>query len=93
MADHTAKQARLAELKGIGIKSAGWMIEVGVDSPEKLAETGAVETYARMKAAYPRQMSICGLWALEGAIRGVSAHALSKQEKDALKQAYEELRK
>jgi hypothetical protein len=43
--DSAAKQARLAEMRNIGLKSAGWIIEVGVDSTERLAEVGAVETY------------------------------------------------
>lgn len=34
MSDLDLKRARLAELKNVGWKSAGWMIEVGVDSPE-----------------------------------------------------------
>jgi len=92
MTDFEIKQARLAEMKNIGMKSAGWMIEVGVDDPEKLAEIGAMETFARMKAAYPRQMSMCGLWALEGALRGVPHKALDAETKHVLKKAYEDLR-
>jgi len=79
------KIARLAALPNIGEKSAGWMIEVGVDTPETLAELGAVETYARMKAAYPRDVSLCALWALHGAIEGVHYAKLAPEVKDTLK--------
>jgi DNA transformation protein len=83
--DFEAKRARLAALKNIGEKSAGWMIEVGVDSPEALADIGPVETYRRMKAAYPRQVSLCALWALQGALMGVAYAQLPQPLKDALK--------
>lgn len=85
MNDNVEKLARLTKLKGIGEKSAGWMIEVGVDTPEKLKKVGAVDTYLRIKAIYPRQMTTCGLWALEGAINDVHYNALSKERKNELK--------
>ncbi len=81
------KQARLAEMKNIGLKSAGWMIEVGVDTPEKLRKVGAVETYLRMKSAYPRAISLCALWALQGALHDVPYNRLDPEEKKFLKEA------
>jgi DNA transformation protein and related proteins len=92
MDDFTLKQARLAKLPNIGLKSAGWMIEVGIDTPEKFFEIGAVETYSRMKAVYPKGMSICGLWALEGALRGVPHKMLGVEMKKTLKQTYVDFR-
>lgn len=81
------KRAKLAALKNIGEKSAGWMIEVGVDTPEKLRDIGAIETYRRMKAAYPRQISLCALWALQGALLDTPYMHLPKELKDQLKAA------
>jgi DNA transformation protein and related proteins len=80
------KRARLAAMRNIGEKSAGWMIEVGVDTPEKLRNVGAVETYRRMKAAYPRNISICALWALQGALLDVPYTKMPKEIKDRLKE-------
>ena len=82
--------ARLAELKNVGAKSAAWMIEIGVDTPERLAELGAVETYRRMKAAHPREVSLCAVWALQGAIDGIASHHLHPDIKQALKDAVKE---
>ncbi|MFD1786353.1 TfoX/Sxy family DNA transformation protein [Sphingomonas floccifaciens] len=78
---------RLVALKNIAAKSAGWMVDVGVDTPERLAELGAVETYCRMKAAYPRDVSLCAVWALQGAIDGVASVHLDAEVKQALKNA------
>ena len=84
--------ARLTALRNVAAKSAGWMIEVGVDSPERLAELGAVETYCRMKAAYPREVSLCAVWALQGAIDGVASAHLSAETKQALKDEVQQRR-
>ncbi len=81
------KRTRLAAMKNIGAKSAGWMIEVGVDTPEKLRDIGAIETYRRMKAAYPRQISLCALWALQGALLNTPYMHLPKELKEQLKTA------
>jgi DNA transformation protein and related proteins len=79
------KRARLAAMKNIGEKSAGWMIEVGVDSPAALGRIGAVETYCRMKSAYPRHISLCALWALQGALLDIPYTKIPKELKDQLK--------
>ncbi|MEH3102388.1 MAG: TfoX/Sxy family DNA transformation protein [Sphingomonas phyllosphaerae] len=88
--DEAALIARLTALKNVGEKSAGWMIDVGVDTPERLAEIGAVETYRRMKAAHPRGVSLCAVWALQGAIDGIASHHLPADVKQALKDAVKE---
>jgi DNA transformation protein and related proteins len=72
-------------MKNIGEKSAGWMIEVGVDSPAALRRIGAVETYVRMKTAYPRHISLCALWALQGALLDIPYMKMPKELKDELK--------
>jgi DNA transformation protein and related proteins len=79
------KRAALAGMKNIGEKSAGWMIEVGVDTPDKLRKVGAVETYRLMKAAYPRNISLCALWALQGALLDIPYMKMPKELKDKLK--------
>ncbi len=84
--------ARLTALRNVATKSAGWMIDVGVDTPEKLGELGAVETYCRMKAAYPREVSLCAVWALQGAIDGVASSQLPSETKQALKEAVHQRR-
>jgi DNA transformation protein len=84
--------ARLVALRNVAAKSAAWMIEVGVDSPERLAELGAVETYCRMKAAHPREVSLCAVWALQGAIDGVAANHIPAETKQALKGAVQQRR-
>lgn len=43
-----------------------------------------------MKAAYPRQVSLCALWALHGALLGVPYMRLDPDERAALKRALDD---
>lgn len=80
---------RLAAMKNLGAKSAGWLIEAGIETPEQLTEIGAVEAYARVKAARPR-VSIVMLWALHGALEDVHFARLAPETKEMLKALVEQ---
>lgn len=56
------------KVRNIGPKSAAWLRQVGVHSPEQLAELGAVGTFIKIKRAGFRP-SLNLLYALEGALR------------------------
>jgi DNA transformation protein len=77
--------ARLAAMRNLGEKSAAWLAGVGVETPEELAEVGAVEAYARVKAARPREVSLIMLWALYGALNDMHFAAIPPEVKDMLK--------
>lgn len=55
-------------LKNIGPKSARWLESVGIHSPDELCELGPVEAYKLVKSAYPQQVSLNMLYALQGAV-------------------------
>jgi len=77
--------ARLAAMRNLGEKSAAWLAEVGIKTPEELADVGAVEAYARVKAARPREASLVMLWALYGALNDMHFAAVPPEVKDMLK--------
>ena len=56
-----------AKLRNIGPKSAAWLRQVGLHTPEALAEAGTVGAFMRIKRAGFRP-SLNLLYALEGAI-------------------------
>ena len=55
------------KLRNIGPKSAAWLRQVGIHTPEALAEAGPVEAFMRIKRAGFRP-SLNLLYSLEGAI-------------------------
>jgi DNA transformation protein len=76
--------AQLTDLKNLSTKSASWLVEAGITTPDQLAEIGAVEAYARVKAMRPR-VSIVMLWALHGAIEDIHFAKVAPEVKDMLK--------
>ncbi|GAB3730019.1 TfoX/Sxy family protein [Luteimonas pelagia] len=55
------------KLRNIGPKSAAWLRQVGLHTPEELAEAGPVEAFMRIKrAGFKPSMNL--LYSLEGAL-------------------------
>ncbi len=76
------------QLRNVGPKLASKLVEAGIDTPEKLKQTGAKKAFARM---YPSgdsygDFNAAYLYAIEGAIR--NCDWLDIPEK--LKQEYKE---
>ena len=65
----------LASMRNIGKEMARKLTSVGIDSPEKLMESGAEQAYFKLKVAYP-QVCLVHLYVLEGAIRQVEFNQL-----------------
>ncbi|MCB0881005.1 MAG: TfoX/Sxy family protein [Thermoleophilia bacterium] len=59
---------RTEDLRNIGPITAGWLHEVGIDTPGDLRRIGAAEAYRRVKAWRPWDVTLMLLWALEGAL-------------------------
>lgn len=57
---------------------------VGIDSPEKLRETGAKQAYFQVKETFPN-VCLVHLYALEGAITDQEYNQLSEETKKDLK--------
>ena len=61
-------KSSLTSLRNIGPKSARWLESVGIHSPEELFDLGPVESYKRVKSAYPQEVSLNMLYTLQGAV-------------------------
>lgn len=74
----------LTSMKNIGRAISEKLTAVGIDTAEKLIETGAKQAFLKLKAAYP-QVCLVHLYALEGAIENVEFCHLSEETKRELK--------
>lgn len=63
----------LGGLKNIGPAIAGRLRSIGIETPEQLAQVGAVEAWRRISRANPgATVPVCYyLYSIEGALRGV----------------------
>ena len=77
--------AELTSMMNIGSEMAKKLTAVGINSPEKLIETGSKQAFFKLKEAYP---SVClvHLYALEGAICNTEFNSLSEDTKKELKE-------
>jgi hypothetical protein len=55
-------------IKNMGPRSSEWLASVGIRTLDDVAELGVVETYQRVKAAYPDKVSLNLLWGLQAAL-------------------------
>ena len=65
-----AMTSDLITLKNIGPASIRQLREVGIEDAAALRRLGAIAAYRRLKHAFPREVSLVMLYALEGALRG-----------------------
>ena len=82
----------LTSMMNIGSEMAKKLTSVGIDSPEKLIETGSKQAFFKLKEVYP---SVClvHLYALEGAICNTEFNSLSEDKKKELKEFSDFLKK
>lgn len=76
--------SELTSMTNIGKEMAKKLAAVGIDSKEKLIETGSKEAFFKLKTVYP---SVClvHLYTLEGAIQNTAFNSLSEDKKKELK--------
>jgi len=77
-------------MKNMGPKSSEWLASIGVHSLEDVAKLGVVETYKRVKAAYPEKISLNLLYGLQAALLDISWNELPPDIKEQLKRQVEE---
>lgn len=77
--------SELTSMKNIGKEMARKLTNIGIDSSEKLIETGAKQAFLKLKEKYP---SVClvHLYTLEGAIHNTQFNSLSEDKKKELKE-------
>lgn len=76
-------------MKNIGPKSNEWLASVGVNTLEDIARLGVVETYKRVKAAYPDKVSLNMLYGLQAALLDLPINQLPQDIRDQLKREAE----
>ena len=64
------------------------LILLGITSPSDLTYLGSKEAYLRLRLIFPYDSGIRVLYALEGAIRGISWTQLKEEIKSDLKKFY-----
>jgi DNA transformation protein and related proteins len=77
----------LIRLKNIGPASVRQLRDVGIESAAELRKLGALAAYRRLKHAFPREVSLVMLYALEGALRGCHWNHLPPGVKEKLQTA------
>lgn len=79
------KVEHLSELDNLGEIFAARLEAVGVDSPKKLRDLGAVKAYRLVKAAFPKETSLTFLYALQGALWDVHWNSLPMDVREKLR--------
>ncbi|MBV6402802.1 MAG: hypothetical protein CNIPEHKO_03116 [Anaerolineales bacterium] len=77
-------------MKNLGPKSSEWLASVGVHSLDDVARLGVVETYKRVKAAYPEKVTLNMLWGLQAALLDIPWNELPLDIKEELRRQVEE---
>ena len=75
----------LTSMMNIGKEMAKKLTAVGIDTSEKLIETGSKHAFLKLKEAYP-QVCLVHLYALEGATHNIEFNSLPEEKKKELKE-------
>ena len=77
-------------MKNLGPKSSEWLASVGVQTLDDVARLGVVETYKRVKAAYPEEVKLNMLWGLQAALLDIPWNELPPDIKHELRKQVNE---
>jgi DNA transformation protein and related proteins len=77
-------------MKNLGPKSTEWLTSIGIFTIEDVEKIGVVETYKRVKAAYPEKVSLNMLYGLQAAVMNINWKDLPLDIKEDLKRQVEE---
>jgi hypothetical protein len=75
----------LTSLRNLGTNSSYWLNKVGIKSVDDLFEVGVVDAYLRAKAAFPDQVSLNLLYALQGGMLDIHWRDLPEEMKVELR--------
>jgi DNA transformation protein len=73
----------------MGPKSTEWLASVGIHTLDDVADLGVVETYRRVKAAYPEKVSLNLLYGLQAALLDLPRNELPPDIKQELRRQVE----
>ena len=77
-------------MKNMGPKSSAWLASVGVYTLDDVVKLGVVETYKRVKTAYPEKVSLNLLYGLQAALLDLPWNELPADIKAELKRQVEQ---
>ena len=72
-------------MKNMGPKSSEWLASIGIHSLEDVARLGVVETYKRVKTAYPEKVTLNMLYGLQAALLDIPWNELPPDIKAQLR--------
>lgn len=75
----------LLRLKNIGPATVRQLRDVGIENEADLRKLGALAAYRRLKHAFPREVTLVMLYALEGGLRDCHWNRLPPDVKERLK--------
>lgn len=84
--------SELTSMMNIGKEMEKKLVSVGIDSAEKLIETGSKQSFLKLKEIYPN-VCLVHLYTLEGAICNIEFNSLSEDKKKELKEFSDFLKK
>ena len=73
-------------MRNIGPKSKQWPASIGVHTLDDVVSLGVVETYKRVRAAYPEKVSLNLLYALQAALLDLPWNEIPRDINEELKQ-------
>lgn len=76
-------------MKNVGPKSREWLAAVGINTLDDVAKLGVVQTYLRVKEAYPEKVSLNLLYGLQAALLDLPWNELPPDIKAELKRQVE----
>ena len=76
-------------MRNMGPKSRQWLASIDVHTLDDVVSLGVIETYKRVKAAYPEKVSLNLLYALQAALLDLPWNELPPDIKRELKQQVE----
>jgi hypothetical protein len=78
-------------MKNMGPKSTEWLASVGIHTLDDVASIGVVESYLRVKTAYPDKVSLNLLYGLQAALLDLPWNELPPEIKAELKRQIDNL--
>lgn len=77
--------SELTSMMNIGKEMSNKLTSVGIDTSEKLIESGSKQAFLKLKEKYPN-VCLVHLYTLEGAIQNIEFNSLSEEKKKELKE-------
>lgn len=81
----------LSQLHNVGKVLENNLLQVGIDTPEKLRDMGAEEAFIRIRAYVDQGACLHMLYGIQGAIDGVPDKLLTDNTKQRLRKFYNTL--